>query len=450
MVDVSRLLSQVIRAYHLQVIPPHVIFGNTSSYKLFILALYVHLIIRVLNFLLFYSFGWLLYLRLSNRQISWIVVSVPVFISSLLTMVNVPLTTYRIMGGHGLHLRGLQKIILICSLIFDALSWTAVKVLLLCHLSDWQHISKLSWITAPFLFTLFFQLLNFLLNRKLSHHLRPSDTSIYQITLITATAKLDEFHSFSWFAVFGLIWAVTVVFVFVWIGFVVVHSRSIYRSFRHSLRSLLFHFGFLITSSTFVGCFVVPEFVMFVNLARRLDGNVSVRIDQIFQPILIGWGFLEIGSFFLIALIIYSIIVHWEPQVIFEALDSSQNQRETLQSFDLPEPIELLRYSSSLFRLSTTGAEVSGTENENANFREEEDGENVVGDAELCLTCCDRPRDAIFLPCGHCVNCMECSRKWVANRGAECVLCRTKIDQIVKIEKEETRTVRASQALRVV
>lgn len=49
--------------------------------------------------------------------------------------------------------------------------------------------------------------------------------------------------------------------------------------------------------------------------------------------------------------------------------------------------------------------------------------------AAECRACCERPRDACYLPCGHIVLCMECTGKL---QSKICPLCRAKISRVVK------------------
>jgi DNA repair protein RAD16 len=49
-----------------------------------------------------------------------------------------------------------------------------------------------------------------------------------------------------------------------------------------------------------------------------------------------------------------------------------------------------------------------------------------------CRACCERPRDACYLPCGHIVLCMECTSKL---QSKTCPLCRNKISRVVKAKQ---------------
>jgi len=47
---------------------------------------------------------------------------------------------------------------------------------------------------------------------------------------------------------------------------------------------------------------------------------------------------------------------------------------------------------------------------------------------ESCLACCSKPRDVVYVPCGHLVSCARCSLHF-----QRCPVCRRRIDNFVKI-----------------
>jgi len=49
----------------------------------------------------------------------------------------------------------------------------------------------------------------------------------------------------------------------------------------------------------------------------------------------------------------------------------------------------------------------------------------------LCSVCFDKPRDAVYVPCGHSHTCQECTRK-MAQRT--CAVCRSKIEKIIPMQ----------------
>jgi hypothetical protein len=56
-------------------------------------------------------------------------------------------------------------------------------------------------------------------------------------------------------------------------------------------------------------------------------------------------------------------------------------------------------------------------------------GNSGSGGVAECRACCERPRDACYLPCGHIVLCMECTGKL---QSKICPMCRAKISRVVK------------------
>lgn len=54
-------------------------------------------------------------------------------------------------------------------------------------------------------------------------------------------------------------------------------------------------------------------------------------------------------------------------------------------------------------------------------------------DACMCIMCNERPRDVIFMPCGHRVLCQLCSSNVHAHRDAACAHCGEGIDVICNL-----------------
>ncbi|KAI4369182.1 hypothetical protein MLD38_017659 [Melastoma candidum] len=60
------------------------------------------------------------------------------------------------------------------------------------------------------------------------------------------------------------------------------------------------------------------------------------------------------------------------------------------------------------------------------------DGENSNNTRRLCGICFDAPRDCFFLPCGHCVACLECGLRIVEASGT-CPVCRRNMKKVRRI-----------------
>lgn len=52
-------------------------------------------------------------------------------------------------------------------------------------------------------------------------------------------------------------------------------------------------------------------------------------------------------------------------------------------------------------------------------------------EGDTCIVCMDAPKEALFFPCGHVVSCMECACL-VKQRNDPCIICREKIDEVVR------------------
>lgn len=47
-----------------------------------------------------------------------------------------------------------------------------------------------------------------------------------------------------------------------------------------------------------------------------------------------------------------------------------------------------------------------------------------------CIICCESDRDALYMPCKHNTACLKCSKSL-----KDCPICRTKIEDIIRIYK---------------
>jgi hypothetical protein len=69
-----------------------------------------------------------------------------------------------------------------------------------------------------------------------------------------------------------------------------------------------------------------------------------------------------------------------------------------------------------------------------------DDDINQVYDSEdsnkVCITCCHRKRNSVFISCGHSVLCVVCAKKFVLSNlenDVECLICRKNVQKIQKI-----------------
>lgn len=51
-----------------------------------------------------------------------------------------------------------------------------------------------------------------------------------------------------------------------------------------------------------------------------------------------------------------------------------------------------------------------------------------------CISCCEREKKALFLPCGHLRMCMPCARDWIKSRGMVCHECSRAIDEVYDLD----------------
>ena len=52
-----------------------------------------------------------------------------------------------------------------------------------------------------------------------------------------------------------------------------------------------------------------------------------------------------------------------------------------------------------------------------------------ISDNKVCAICCDRPRDSVFVPCGHIATCMPCGLNF---DGLECPICKQYVSMVLK------------------
>ncbi|CAI0558941.1 unnamed protein product [Linum tenue] len=58
--------------------------------------------------------------------------------------------------------------------------------------------------------------------------------------------------------------------------------------------------------------------------------------------------------------------------------------------------------------------------------------EKKDGGSSVCVICLDPPVEGACAPCGHMAGCMSCLKE-VKNKKWGCPMCRTKIDQVVRL-----------------
>lgn len=51
---------------------------------------------------------------------------------------------------------------------------------------------------------------------------------------------------------------------------------------------------------------------------------------------------------------------------------------------------------------------------------------------EICIVCCNAPKECVFVPCGHHATCIACGRL-VQQGGQGCPVCRGRIERVLKI-----------------
>ena len=57
---------------------------------------------------------------------------------------------------------------------------------------------------------------------------------------------------------------------------------------------------------------------------------------------------------------------------------------------------------------------------------------SMEDDRDLCKVCLVTNIDTVCIPCGHRCLCYECSKEITAGREKTCIMCRQRIQQIVK------------------
>ena len=55
---------------------------------------------------------------------------------------------------------------------------------------------------------------------------------------------------------------------------------------------------------------------------------------------------------------------------------------------------------------------------------------NEEKDIEMCFVCCNNPKEAAFVPCGHQLACIDCSKKCKV-----CPVCRVPVQSSIKVFK---------------
>ena len=60
---------------------------------------------------------------------------------------------------------------------------------------------------------------------------------------------------------------------------------------------------------------------------------------------------------------------------------------------------------------------------------EEPTAKKQRADDKVCAICCDRPRDSVFVPCGHIASCLPCGLQFAE---LECPICKQYVSMVVK------------------
>lgn len=62
----------------------------------------------------------------------------------------------------------------------------------------------------------------------------------------------------------------------------------------------------------------------------------------------------------------------------------------------------------------------------------EKESNNNNNDSSTCVICLDAPVEGACIPCGHMAGCMSCLTE-VKGKNWGCPVCRSKIDQVVRL-----------------
>jgi hypothetical protein len=64
---------------------------------------------------------------------------------------------------------------------------------------------------------------------------------------------------------------------------------------------------------------------------------------------------------------------------------------------------------------------------------DDDDADNDVSRARICTVCMERPRNAVFSPCGHVACCSVCALSIKASKTPACPICRVAIETVVNL-----------------
>ncbi|CAI2379445.1 unnamed protein product [Moneuplotes crassus] len=60
---------------------------------------------------------------------------------------------------------------------------------------------------------------------------------------------------------------------------------------------------------------------------------------------------------------------------------------------------------------------------------------NLKNSQDLCCVCLEKPRNSVFIPCGHQCTCNECGKGYLQSRGQRekiCIICRKPVERIIQ------------------
>eukprot|EP00301_Raphidiophrys_heterophryoidea_P027754 c9811_g1_i1.p1 GENE.c9811_g1_i1~~c9811_g1_i1.p1 ORF type:complete len:624 (+),score=143.69 c9811_g1_i1:42-1874(+) len=383
---ITRMFLNILHIFHAQSIPIFLAQGSRLRYHAFTLAFYFHWALIGAQFVLLYICGWTLFLKCDGKVPSWSWAKTlsPMLAASGVGVVEVLLCLFRLYveGKLEFSRQRLDRVLLVVGLVSDIVAWTSFRVFLVLHLDGILVFPSIRLLVLPLTLDLPIRFLNQSANRSIAPHYKPMDTSMYEFTAFLAACKLDKVGSLHWQGVFVFFWILLGSFVIVLCFFCLVNVSAMCRLVsqpRALLQQLLVTFAI----GTFVASIILPELITLINLTHRLDGDASVSIASIFVPILVFWSILIMLTGLLFVVLVYTTWLHWDPQSVFFEPSNLRTPQRVVELQPLAEPLELLRLSSSMFRLAEITFDNSTRAIESTNISNNNNRTNINHDKDV-------------------------------------------------------------------
>ncbi|KAL0920260.1 hypothetical protein M5K25_009381 [Dendrobium thyrsiflorum] len=122
-----------------------------------------------------------------------------------------------------------------------------------------------------------------------------------------------------------------------------------------------------------------------------------------------------------------------QPKTISQQIHTSQTKTPCASHSSLESVPSAPPFSEDIFYTGYPSIDLSSIDAESKLAKTEtREDRGTNSSPSFCVICLDAPIEGACVPCGHMAGCMSCLKEIKAKKG-ECPVCRTKIEQIVRL-----------------